>query len=125
MRRPALFICAASASVLPPAPAHQSITVWPGRAPHRAAAIWLASSCTSIQPVWKGAGGLHVGGAGGRQAQAVAGKGRGLGLQPVDGQQATRRFHIAAQAVHTQIDRSALAGQSLSLRQPIFAELRF
>ncbi len=46
---------AASASVLPPAPAHRSSTVMPGRAVQAATIIWLPASCTSTRPSCHGA----------------------------------------------------------------------
>ena len=47
---PCPAIAAASASVLPPAPAHRSTTVIPGCASQSAAIHWLPASCTSTSP---------------------------------------------------------------------------
>src|SRR5262249_52143861 len=44
---------AASASVLPPAPAHRSTTCWPGLAPASSAESCEPSSCTSTIPLMK------------------------------------------------------------------------
>src|SRR5262244_281632 len=44
---------AASASVLPPAPAHRSTTCWPGLAPASSAESCEPSSCTSTRPLMK------------------------------------------------------------------------
>ena len=49
---PRFSIVIASASVLPPAPAHQSATRMPGRASISAATSWLPSSWISTRPCW-------------------------------------------------------------------------
>ena len=50
---PRLFIRIAIASVLPPAPAHQSATRIPARASATRAISWLPSSWISTAPDWK------------------------------------------------------------------------
>ncbi len=57
---PRLSIAAASASVLPPAPAHRSITVSPGCTASAVQAIWLPRSCTSIMAVAIGVPLFHL-----------------------------------------------------------------
>ena len=47
---PRFSIAAASASVLPPPPAHRSTTRMSGAVPAASVTIWLPASCTSIQP---------------------------------------------------------------------------
>ena len=49
-KRPVLFIIAAKAKVLPPAPAQKSTTTSPRFAPEIKANNWLPSSCTSKKP---------------------------------------------------------------------------
>ncbi len=49
-KRPVFFIKAPIASVLPPAPAQKSATIWPRFGATKYANNWLPSSCTSILP---------------------------------------------------------------------------
>ena len=100
---PRFFISAASARVLPPAPAQKSTTRMPGRASASSAASCEPSSCTSTSPS------LKRGGAGERRAvlepQAERRPRGRLGLDALGGERAARGVAVGLQQVDPQIDR--------------------
>ena len=109
---PRLSIVIASASVLPPAPAHQSATRISGRAPTSAATSWLPSSWISTSPAVNAAPG------GDRppplDAQAPGRQRRRLASIPSFASAACASSRVGLQQVDPQIERRlALHGGQL------------
>ena len=94
---------AASAKVLPPAPAQKSTTRMPGRASASSAAICEPSSCTSTRPSLNAA--RPPSGTRSREPQAERRQRGRLGGDALGGERAARRLAVGLQQVDPQIDR--------------------
>ena len=106
--RPLPCIIAASASVLPPAPAQRSITCSPGLAAENSAASCEPSSCTSIAPLMKSSSDCTPGiaGVGGEiDAQAERRPRRRPGVQMR--QRGQHLLGLGLQRVDAQVERRA------------------